>query len=113
MPATPASRAERETVHTFCRICESLCGLEVDVDASGRVAAIRPDDDHVETGGFACVKGLKQHELFGSPDRLEFPLKRVGETFHRVSWDQALEEIGARVKRLRGECGADAIEIEE
>jgi hypothetical protein len=97
-----------ETHHTFCRICESLCGLEVDVEG-GRIVEIRPDREHVATGGFACVKGLKQHELFQSPDRLEFPLKRVGETFHRVSWEQALEEIGATVKRLRGECGADSI----
>jgi formate dehydrogenase len=97
-----------ETLHTFCRICESLCGLEVDVE-DGRIVEIRPDREHVATGGFGCVKGLKQHELFQSPDRVEFPLKRVGETFHRVSWDQALDEIGARVKRLRADCGADSI----
>jgi len=51
--------------HTFCRICESLCGLEVEV-LGGRVARILPDARHVATGGFACVKGLKQHQLFES-----------------------------------------------
>jgi formate dehydrogenase len=97
-----------ETCHTFCRICESLCGLEVDV-CDGRVAAIRPDAEHVATAGFACVKGLKQHELFESPDRVRHPLARVGRAFHRVSWERALAEIGARVKRLRAESGPDSI----
>jgi len=94
--------------HSFCRICESLCGLEIEVE-DGRVSAIRPDADHVVTRGFGCVKGLRQHELFESPDRVRHPLKRVGDGFQRVSWDQALAEIGARVKRLRRERGPDAV----
>jgi formate dehydrogenase len=97
-----------ETVHTFCRICESLCGLEVDVE-DGRVLEIRPDAQHVATDGFACVKGLKQHELFDSPDRVQAPLKRIGASFHRISWQQALSEIGAKVRQLRGEGGPDSI----
>ena len=48
------------TTHTFCRICESLCGLEIDQDVDGGILAVRPDTQHVETDGFACVKGLKQ-----------------------------------------------------
>jgi len=98
-----------ETRHTFCRICESLCGLEVDVDEAGRVQAIRPDEAHVETAGFACVKGLKQHRLYDTPDRLRHPMKRVGDRFERISWEQALAEIGAKVQALRAEQGADSI----
>ncbi|UCE87773.1 MAG: molybdopterin-dependent oxidoreductase, partial [Deltaproteobacteria bacterium] len=97
-----------ETHHSFCRICESLCGIEVRVE-NGRILDIRPDGEHVATEGFGCVKGLKQHQLFDSPDRLQFPLKRVGETFHRVSWEEALAGIGATVKRLRRERGPDSI----
>lgn len=104
-----APTARVETKHTFCRICESLCGLEVDVAADGRVAAIRPDDDHVETGGFACVKGLKQHKLYDTPDRLRHPMKRVGDRFEPIGWEQALAEIGEKVRRLRGDHGPDSI----
>ena len=108
MSRLDASAPGRRTVHSFCRICESLCGLEVDVEG-GRVVDIRPDPRHVATQGFGCAKGLKQHELYDSPDRVRTPLKRVGDTFHRVPWDEALDEIGARVKRLVGETGPDAI----
>ena len=38
--------------HTFCRICEALCGLEVTTE-DGRITAIRPDTAHVSTDGFA------------------------------------------------------------
>ena len=53
------------TVRTFCRICEALCGLEVEVDGTtDRGLTIRPDPDHVATEGFACVKGLRQREIY-------------------------------------------------
>lgn len=90
-----------ETRHTFCRICESLCGLEVEVEGD-RITAIAPDEAHVVTDGFACVKGLKQHHFYQSPDRLRHPLKRVGDGFERISWEQAIAEIGEKVGRLRG-----------
>ena len=98
-----------ETRHTFCRICESLCGLEIDVEADGKVVAIRPDPKHVETDGFACVKGLKQHKLYGSPDRLKYPMKRIGDRFERISWEQALSEIGAKVKQLKSDHGPNSV----
>jgi formate dehydrogenase len=97
-----------ETHHTFCRICEALCGIEVDVDGD-HVVGIRPDANHVATQGFACVKGLKQHRLFASPDRLTAPLARDGDAWHRASWDSALSGIGQRVKEIVAEHGPDAI----
>jgi len=59
-----------ETVTTFCRICEALCGLEVTVKG-GRIRSIAPDPAHVATDGFASVKGLKQHSRSGNRENLE------------------------------------------
>ncbi len=92
------------TQHTFCRICESLCGLEVRTESTPdgrRVAEIRPDPAHLASRGFACVKGLKQMRLYDSPDRLQRPLKREGDAFREISWAQAFREIGEKVRRLR------------
>lgn len=96
------------THSTFCRICEALCGLQVTVE-NNRVTQVHPDKEHVATGGFSCPKGLKQSRMYDSPDRLRYPSKRVGSTWSRISWEQALEEIGAKVKQLHGERGADSI----
>jgi anaerobic selenocysteine-containing dehydrogenase len=103
-----ATLTMKKTHSTFCRICEALCGLEVDVDAN-KVVAIRPNPKHVATRGFACKKGLEQHVMFDSPDRVRAPLARRGDTFVPISWEQALSEIGAKVKKIHGERGANAI----
>jgi anaerobic selenocysteine-containing dehydrogenase len=99
------------TTHSFCRICESLCGLELDVEG-GRVSAIRPDAQHVASSGFACVKGLKQHLLFDSPDRLRRPLTRDGDALRPSTWDTALAGIGAAVRRIRSQHGPDSIALD-
>ncbi|MEZ4334454.1 MAG: molybdopterin-dependent oxidoreductase [Myxococcota bacterium] len=99
-----------ETAYTFCRICESLCGLEVDRSVDGAIEDVRPDMEHVETEGFACVKGLKQHLLYASPDRLRHPMRRRADGSHeRVGWSTALAEIGAKVRALRRDHGPDSI----
>lgn len=93
---------------TFCRICEASCGLVAEVEGE-RVLKLAPDPAHVVSRGFACVKGIRYVELHDSPDRLTTPLKRVGERFEAISWQQAFEEIGAKVKALRTEHGNDSV----
>ena len=97
-----------EKKYTFCRICESLCGLEVTLEGN-KVVKIRPDERHVATRGFGCPKGLKQHHMFNSPDRLLYPMKKVGKEWKRVSWDDAMQGIGGKVRQIREEFGPDSI----
>jgi formate dehydrogenase len=94
--------AGKQTTHTFCRICEASCGLIAEVE-DNRVVSLAPNKEHQGTLGFSCMKGLHQNSMYDSPDRLRYPLKRVGDEFQRISWQQALSEIGAQVKRLRGQ----------
>ena len=96
------------TRYTFCRICEALCGLKVTMEGD-TITHIEPDAEHVATKGYGCVKGLKQHKLYQSPDRLKAPIKREGETFTEVSWQDALSGIGEKVKQLRKEHGPNSI----
>jgi formate dehydrogenase len=97
-----------ETKHTFCRICEALCGLEVKVDGD-RIVDIKPDANHVATRGYGCLKGLKQHRMYDSPDRLLYPMQRIGGELQRVSWDDALGSIGSKVRALIDDHGPDSI----
>ena len=97
-----------ETVQTFCRICEALCGLEVTVDGD-QVVDIKPDDDHVATRGYGCLKGLKQHRLYDTPDRLLYPMQRTNGELQRVSWNDALGDIGSKVRELIDNHGRDSI----
>ena len=97
-----------ETKYTFCRICEVGCGLKVTV-ADGRVVKIEPDREHPVTKGYVCRKGLHIHDFMYSPDRVLHPLKRKGGTWERVSWEQAIAEIGSRIRGLIDMHGPNSV----
>ncbi|MCY4427412.1 MAG: molybdopterin-dependent oxidoreductase [Halieaceae bacterium] len=88
-----------DTRLTFCSLCESFCGLEVDVE-NGRIADIRPDREHVVSNGYACVKGTRFDSVQHSPDRITKPMKRMGEEWIPISWGQALDEIAEKMRAI-------------
>jgi anaerobic selenocysteine-containing dehydrogenase len=95
---------------TYCRICEVYCGVIATVE-DGRVTRLRPDKDHVLSRGYACPKGVTFHQVTHDPDRVLHPMKRDGTSWQRISWEQAVAEIGTRLKRIRAEHGPDAIAL--
>jgi len=101
--------SNNKTSHTtFCRICESLCGLEVQIE-DNRVTEIKPDPKHLTTQGFACPKGLKQHKLYSTSDRLTAPQRNTANGWQSVDWDSALTEIGGKLAQIKADHGGDAI----
>jgi len=97
-----------ETRISICRICECMCGIEVDVEQN-RIREIRPDRQHVATEGYACVKGIAFAGTQHSPDRITEPMKREGKTWRAISWEQAFAEIGAKLRALRARHGGESI----
>lgn len=93
---------------TFCRICEAQCGLVVTTEA-GRVSHIEPNPDHVSSRGYACIKGLRMGDFAHSQDRLLTPLKKVDGDFVPIPWDQAVAEIGTRLRAIHERDGGGAI----
>lgn len=93
---------------TFCRICENQCGLVATIK-DNQVVHVEPDKDHVVTQGYACIKGLSFEKVRLSKDRLTTPLKRENNTFIPISWDQALSEIGEKIRAIRAGHGDESI----
>ena len=93
---------------TFCRICEATCGMRVRV-RENRVVAIEPDREHVASRGYACIKGTRFAEVQASPDRVLHPMKRVGEAWRVLSWDEAIGEIGEKIRGLVARHGPDGL----
>jgi formate dehydrogenase len=95
---------------TFCRICEPLCGMVATVE-DGRLTQLRPDADHPLSQGYACPKGIAMTGVQNDPDRVLYPLKRVGGPgeFERTTWEEALGDIATRLGRLRDARGPDSI----
>lgn len=99
---------ETATRKTLCRICEAQCGLVV-TTAENKVVKIEPNPDHVASKGYACIKGLRMGDFAHSPDRLTTPLKKVEGEFVAISWDDALQEIGTKLRAIYKRDGGRAI----
>jgi formate dehydrogenase len=94
---------------TYCRICEANCGMVATVE-DGRVTKLRPDREHPLSAGYACPKGIAFPEVQEDPDRVLHPMRRRPDgELERVSWDEALADIGARLRAIRAEHGGEAI----
>src|SRR5687767_7377125 len=66
-----------------------------------RITKLRPDPDHPLSKGYACPKGIAMLDVQNDPDRVVHPLKKGADgEFHRVSWDEALDDIGERLRAI-------------
>jgi anaerobic selenocysteine-containing dehydrogenase len=102
--AWPA-REERHymLVPTTCFNCESACGLLAYVDAgTGRVRKFEGNPEHPGSRGRNCAKGPATINQVTDPDRVLYPLRRAGRRgagrWERISWDEALDALAARIR---------------
>ena len=103
----------RSTVETACPLdCPDTCSLSVSVEC-GQITRIDQSERHDLTGGFICSKVRRFADRVYGVNRLHHPgivkgTKGDGQ-FERVSWDNALETIAARMRQIRDEFGTEAI----
>jgi len=107
--AWPNKVARRYTlVPTICFNCESGCGLLAYVDKTTfEIRKFEGNPKHPGSRGRNCAKGPATHNQIYDPERILYPLKRVGPRgagqWKRVSWDEALDDIAARMADSRRE----------
>ena len=82
-----------------CVCCAQNCGLELMVE-NNRIVKVRPDRDNPRSQGYACRKGMNVVHYQHHADRLKYPLKREDGSFRQISWDQALDEIAAKLRTI-------------
>ena len=125
----------RKTVHAACpHDCPDACGVLITVE-DGRAVKIQGDPAHPVTRGFLCAKVAKYLDRVYSPDRVLYPLRRkagaakgpvahgtgtndrspdspitrLPDSFERITWDEALDEICSRFRSIVAEFGSEAI----
>lgn len=96
---------------SFCRICTSACGVLVEVDDEERVLSVRGDADNLLSHGYTCSKGRAMGHGHHREDRLLYPKMRNGDAMERVSWDEALDDVAAKLRAIIDESGPDAVGI--
>jgi len=116
--------------------CPDACGVLITVE-DGRATKIQGDPEHPVTRGFLCAKVAKYLDRVYSPDRVMYPMRRVGpkgpfaggsaratqagqrgaavstqitsSVWQRISWGEALDEITSRFRAISAEFGSEAI----
>ena len=127
----------KQIVHAACpHDCPDACGVLITVE-DGRATRIQGDPEHPVTRGFLCAKVAKYLDRVYSPDRVLYPMRRVGpkgpvagqrsfaphgqpgaavptqteirQSWKRISWDEALDETAERFRAISAEFGSEAI----
>jgi anaerobic selenocysteine-containing dehydrogenase len=89
---------------TGCVLCAQNCGLEVRVE-NNRIVKVRGDKDNPRSQGYVCRKGMSVAKHQHHAQRLSKPLKKNGNRFDEISWDQATDEIAEKLKSIIDEHG--------
>jgi anaerobic selenocysteine-containing dehydrogenase len=89
---------------TSCVLCGNRCGLEVRVE-NNKIIKVRGDKDNPISEGYICRKGTNVAYHQHNKDRVLYPLKKVGDGFQRVSWEQAVSEISEKLKAILDQHG--------
>ena len=90
-----------EFIHArTCHICEANCGVLMTVK-DGAVISVKGNPDHVLSEGYICPKATAIPDIQNDPDRLRIPLKKAGEDWEEISWEQAFKEIAERLALIK------------
>ena len=114
---TPIQIEESRKLHTVYGACPhdcpDCCALETQVDEQGRAISVRGRNDHPVTKGWLCAKVNRYLDRVYHPDRLLYPMHRVGPKgsglFERISWNEAIVEITSRWRDIIAQHGAQCI----
>ena len=108
------AKVEREVKRASCFLCHLNCGV-LCTKENGRVVKIEGDPDNPHNEGYVCsrLEHDRWKDFEHNPNRLERPLKRVGERGsgqrEEITWDQAFDEMAERLADLRDKYGAETL----
>jgi anaerobic selenocysteine-containing dehydrogenase len=93
-----------------CNLCEAMCGIAIEL-MGDEIVGIRGDVEDGFSRGHICPKAVALQDVWRDPDRLKHPLRRVGDRWEEVGWDEALDEVVARLVEIQDAHGRDAVAI--
>ena len=105
-----ARAAPDRRVKTHCCFCGQQCGVELLVQ-NERVVGVEPWEEFPFNGGKLCPKGVKRYLQNNHQDRLLQPMVRTGNGFGTLPWDEALDQVAERIRRLQERHGRDSVAI--
>jgi len=104
--------AEKRVKKGLCGVCPAGCGVEISMEGE-QLRQIKPMEGHPL--GIVCTRGVHAEEVVYSPDRIQFPMKRVGNRgegkWERISWEEAFELSARLIQKIVEKYGPEALAI--
>jgi len=104
--------AEKKIKRGLCGICPAGCGIDIVMDGE-RLHKIKPMKGHPL--GIVCLRGVHSEEIVYSRDRMQFPMKRIGDRgtgkLERITWEEAFEISARLIKKVTEKYGPEAMAI--
>lgn len=113
-------------VRTVCFDCHSKCGVILTVNDNNEIVRVEGDKDCPVNDGILCVKAFSAQEIHSHPDRLKYPMKRKTwsvdephtenrgkDEWERITWDEAIDLIEAKMRKVIDEYGPQSIIISQ
>ena len=99
-----------ETHYRTCNLCEAVCGIEI-THAEGKILSIAGDKLDPFSRGHICPKAVALKDIYEDTNRLKFPMKRTGNEWHEISWEEAFDEIAEKLKDIQAKYGKNSVAV--
>ena len=99
-----------EIKKAYCKVCMVNCGLELEVQGD-KILKVRGDFDHPLTKGYTCPKGRATGQIHHQDGAITQPMMRIDGALVAVSWDEALDDIAAKLRSVIDQHGKHAVAI--
>jgi anaerobic selenocysteine-containing dehydrogenase len=101
--------------HRACHLCEAICGLTIETtvlpDEGTRITLIKGDSLDSFSRGHICPKAVALQDIQNDPDRLRQPMRRVGEQWQAIGWQEAFELVAERLADIQQRHGQNAVAV--
>ncbi|MDD9893657.1 MAG: molybdopterin-dependent oxidoreductase, partial [Gammaproteobacteria bacterium] len=98
------------THYRACNLCEAICGLEITV-TDGQIDSIKGDKNDPLSRGHICPKAVALKDIQEDPDRLRGPVRKTGNGWMPISWDEAFALVAKRLSSVIEANGPNAVGI--
>ena len=99
-----------EVHYRACNLCEAICGIEIKHEG-GKVLSIAGDKRDPFSRGHVCPKALALKDIYEDKNRLKLPVKKIGNDWQEISWDEAFDEIARRVGEIQAKYGRNSVAV--
>ncbi|AFV87112.1 molybdopterin oxidoreductase family protein [Alteromonas mediterranea] len=104
------SNTEQQLHYSTCTLCEAMCGIEV-ATKGRQILSIKGDKDNPFSQGHICPKASALKDLYDDPDRLKRPVKRVGDNWQEITWEDAFDLVANKLHGIQQEHGEDGVGV--